>query len=71
MRWVLSLLVTILVGCRTIVGPLEPRRAERADDPLLSTQEQARRSRYLYAFPDTELGPRSGPERPIAAAPAP
>jgi hypothetical protein len=60
-----------LAGCQTIVTPLEPRRPERADDPLLSTQEQARRARYLYAFPDTELGPRSGPERPIAAAPAP
>jgi len=71
MRKQLALLLMLLSGCRTIVTPLEPRRAERADDPLLSTQEQARRSRYLYAFPDTELGPRSGPERPVAAAPAP
>ncbi|MDW7993053.1 MAG: hypothetical protein RMI91_00205 [Gemmatales bacterium] len=64
-------LAVLLAGCQTVVGPWEPRRAERADDPLLSTQEQARRSRYLYAFPDTELGPRSGPERPVAAALAP
>ncbi|MCS7014511.1 MAG: hypothetical protein RMJ19_01315 [Gemmatales bacterium] len=64
-------LVVLLAGCQTLVTPLEPRRRERADDPLLTTQEQARRARYLYAFPDTELGPRSGPERPVASALAP
>lgn len=64
-------LVLLVVGCQTIVTPFQPRRPERPDDPLLSTQEQSRRARYLYAYPDTELGPRSGPERPMAAAPAP
>ncbi|MCS6977390.1 MAG: hypothetical protein NZM31_10340 [Gemmatales bacterium] len=50
----------LLAGCQSLNTPWDPRRPERADDPLLAPNEQRRKSRYLLAFPDMELGPRSG-----------
>jgi hypothetical protein len=57
-----KLLVLLLVvsGCQTFNAPWDSRRPERADDPLLAPNEQRRKARYLLAFPDLELGPRSG-----------
>ncbi len=63
MRRLLLISLMCLAGCQSLVTPLEPRRPERADDPLLTPAEQQRRARALYAYPDDELGPRSGVER--------
>jgi hypothetical protein len=64
MRKLLFLMsLMVVTGCQSIVGPFEPR-LERADDPLLTPAEQTRRTRYLYAFPDEELAPRSAGELP-------
>jgi|GEM_PF-1621560 len=60
MRKLCCLLLLGLAGCQSLSTPLEPRRPERADDPLLSANEQRRKSRYLLAYPDLELGPKSG-----------
>lgn len=66
MRRLFLLLLCGLAGCQTFVKPFEPRRPVLVDDPCLSPSEQERKSRYLLAFPDTELGPRSGGEqRPV------
>jgi hypothetical protein len=67
MRKVLFLALLSMAGCQSVVSPLEPRRPERADDPLLSTGEQQRKARYLHAFTDEELAPRSSRERPEPA----
>ena len=64
MRTLLLIALLGLAGCQTAAGPLAPRRPERADDPLLCTAEQKRKARYLFAFPDEELGPQSRGERP-------
>lgn len=56
----LILLLLGLAGCKSISTPLQPSRPERADDPLLCPNEQRRKSRYLLAYPDLELGPKSG-----------
>ena len=60
MRRLCLVLLLGLAGCRSFTTPLEPRKPERADDPMLSANEQRRKSRYLLAYPDLELGPRSG-----------
>jgi len=60
MRKLCLLILLGLAGCKSITTPLEPGRPERADDPLLSANEQRRKSRYLLAYPDLELGPKSG-----------
>jgi hypothetical protein len=60
----LILCVSALCGCQSSKSPLAPRSVERADDPLLTPYEQHRKVRYLHAYPDDELGPRSGPEKP-------
>lgn len=60
MRRGLLLVLLLVLGCQSLNTPWDPRRPERADDPLLAPNEQRRKSRYLLAFPDMELGPRSG-----------
>lgn len=64
MRKVCLLGLLALWGCQSVVTPLEPRRPDRADDPLLSTGEQQRKARFLHAYSDEELAPRSSVERP-------
>lgn len=59
MRSVLLLGLVLLAGCQSF-SPIGAHRNERADDPLLTTQEQRRKARSYYAYPDEELGPRSG-----------
>jgi hypothetical protein len=49
--------VLCLAGCQSIVGPFEPK--ERADDPLLTTNEQQRRARWSHAYADEDLAARS------------
>jgi hypothetical protein len=72
-RYLVLVVIVLLgssLGCRGVVGPFGPKLYDRADDPRLATSEQARRSRAMYAFPDRELGPSSGPEKlPIYAPP--
>lgn len=48
----LLLLAALASGCHSTVTPLDARRTERADDPLLSTAEQRVRARSFYAYPD-------------------
>lgn len=59
MRSVLLFSLVLLVGCQSF-SPIGAPRNDRADDPLLTTQEQRRKARSYYAYPDEELGPRSG-----------
>jgi hypothetical protein len=56
-------LVTV-TGCRNSTSLLTSRDKERADDPLYSSAEQKRRARFLHTYPDDDLAPRSGVERP-------
>ena len=53
--------VLCLAGCQGVLGPLAPRKAERADDPSYSISEQQRRTRDRYALPDDAptVSPRS------------
>jgi hypothetical protein len=61
MRYLLlGCLLCFAIGCKSMRQPLGPRTIERADDPLLSPYEQHRKVRYLYPYPDPELGPKSG-----------
>ena len=64
MRQLLILGLLVITGCTSTVTPLEPRRADRADDPNLSIEEQRSRVRSQYAYPDDELAPRSGAGEP-------
>jgi uncharacterized protein YceK len=65
-----GLLALALAGCSSVVTPLEPRRNNKYQDPMLKTPEQqALMNRSLYAFPDEELGPKSGTERTPLAPP--
>ncbi len=64
MRQLLILGLLIITGCTSTVSPLEPRRADRADDPFLTTQEQRSRVRSMFAYPDDEFAPRSGAGEP-------
>jgi hypothetical protein len=58
------LALVTLTGCRNSTNFLTSRTKERADDPLYSTEEQKRRARFLNAYPDEDLAPRTGVERP-------
>jgi hypothetical protein len=68
MRKVFLIGLLCLAGCRSFVTPLDARRPERADDPLLAAEDQKRRARYLFAFPD-ELGPQSGVDNAVNLTP--
>jgi hypothetical protein len=59
MRSVVLLGLLLLAGCQSF-SPIGAHRSDRADDPFLTTQEQRRKARSYYAYPDEELGPRSG-----------
>jgi hypothetical protein len=59
----------LLAGCQSMSSPWRPAQREPVDDPLLSTAEQRRKSRYLSPFPDDELGPRSGSAERAVLAP--
>jgi hypothetical protein len=48
--WIASLL--LLTGCRSVVGPFEPRKPERVDDPNLTIAEQRQRGRDRLALPE-------------------
>lgn len=59
MRYMLLVGLFLLAGCQSFT-PIGAHRNERVDDPLLTTQEQRRKARSYYVYPDEELGPRSG-----------
>jgi len=55
----------VLAGCQNTNGPLGYRRPGRADDPLLSIEEQKVRSRERYSYvEDDRLTPRTYVDRP-------
>jgi hypothetical protein len=65
--------VLFLAGCHNVIGPFEPRKPERVDDPLLSINEQQRRGRDRLALPEESarvapgtdtLPPTAGSYRP-------
>jgi len=66
---ILLVLLGSMVGCRSTKSVGAPRPVDRADDPMLMPYEQMRKTRYLHSFPDDELGPRSGPEKPPLGPP--
>ncbi len=54
-----------LAGCQSTRGPLGYERSGRADDPMLSIQEQKARGRERYAYvEDDRLAPRTYVDRP-------
>jgi hypothetical protein len=59
----------LLAGCKSVVGPFEPRPPQRVDDPLLSIGEQQRRGRARLALPDQADSPGSIGPRTYAEAP--
>jgi hypothetical protein len=70
MRRTLLVVLLLLGGCRSVVGPFEHRSPQRVDDPLLTIPEQERRARDRLALPDQSpaaaipldsQGPRSSP----------
>src|SRR5262245_55261396 len=56
MRRLAVLAILVLTGCQNVVGPLQPRRPMRVDDPLVSVPEQERRARDRLALPDESPG---------------
>ena len=70
MRRLLVLGALCLLGCGNVVGPFGPRSTQRADDPLISIEEQQRRGRDRYSLPDESpaqlynLAPRTYADRP-------
>lgn len=55
-RWLLlSLMLSGLIGCSNITGPIANRRSpERIDDPLYSIEEQERRGRERLSLPEDD-----------------
>jgi hypothetical protein len=64
----LLILGTLLVlsGCHNVIGPLQPKKPERVDDPLLTIGEQERRGRANLALPNesAQVAPHSGAALP-------
>jgi hypothetical protein len=54
--------LVVLSGCHNVAGPLQPKRPDRVDDPLLTIGEQERRGRAGLPLPDEsrDIAPRSG-----------
>jgi hypothetical protein len=61
MRRLLVIGLLLLAGCQGVVGPFQPRSAQRVDDPLLTINEQEKRSRARLALPDESYatGPKA------------
>ena len=59
MRRIALFAVICLAGCRsTTTGPLANKtRTDKADDPLYAIDEQQKRGRDRYAYPDDGLAP--------------
>jgi len=58
-------LLFALAGCRSDSGSLGYRKPSRADDPMLSIQEQQSRGRERYSYiEDDRLSPKTGVDRP-------
>jgi hypothetical protein len=62
MRQLFLLGVLLLASCQNVVGPLQSRRPERVDDPLLSINQQEQRGRDRLSLPDdsASVGPTGG-----------
>jgi hypothetical protein len=69
MRRLLLLGILLLAGCHNVIGPFQPRKPERVDDPLLTINEQQRRGRDRLALPveSPAVAPNSG----VAPLPGP
>jgi hypothetical protein len=65
MRKLLLLGLIGLVGCQSIVASPTRKTGRNDNDPMLIPAEQQRRVRASFAFPDNDLGPSSGPYRPL------
>jgi hypothetical protein len=65
----LLLTALLLTGCQNLVGPFQPRKPERVDDPLLSINEQQRRGRDRLALPEegATVAPSTGLQPPDQA----
>jgi hypothetical protein len=61
-RLFLAGVLLALCGCHNVVGPLQPKKPERVDDPLLTIGEQEQRGRANLALPITnsEVTPQQG-----------
>jgi len=60
------LLIMILAGCKSTVGPLASRDRKQGPDPLLTDEEQLRqvRERYPYLEDSRLYAPNSFTDRP-------
>jgi hypothetical protein len=65
--WLLAMVA--LAGCQSTKGPFETSSPQRVDDPLFSASDQKARSRYLLAFPEYDIGPKSGAAEPPLLGP--
>ncbi len=57
----LLLVLTLLAGCKSTVGPLASRKRDQKPDPLYNSEEQQRwaRERYPYIEDNTGVTPRT------------
>ncbi len=60
----LLLLVVLLAGCKSTIGPLASKQREQKPDPLYNSEQQQRwaRERYSYTEDAPLLTPRSASE---------
>ena len=64
-RLCLFTLLFVAAGCRNDSGSLGYRQPGRADDPMLSIDEQKARGRERYSYiEDDRLSPKTGVDRP-------
>jgi hypothetical protein len=67
--WLILTVLTVVtagLGCCNTAGIRDARSKPRPDDPRYTIEEQRRRARDKFAFPDDDFraGPRSGSELP-------
>ena len=65
-RIALLLLLVILAGCKSTVGPLASRQRDQRPDPLYNSEEQQRfsRERFPYIEQNPSLAPNTFTDRP-------
>lgn len=50
-RIAILMLITLLAGCKSTIGPLASRQRDQRPDPLYNTEEQQRYARERYPIP--------------------
>ena len=62
MRKLCCLILLLLAGCQSTVGPFQARPGNRPDDPNYSIAEQQMRQRDRFALPDdfSGMAPKTG-----------